>query len=290
MQFNQQPQVEVDIPIDIPDNQVKPELSTIPTLTEDDVIVVDNAELEMESGWEASFELAKIAKEKDIDLSTLSREEYADFAIEHSLAIGDKQLRAATWQRNATSLDEMHKWEEERKQKIDKDLVEDFSDFALEVKKCEEEGVPIFERIEVAKGTLLQDNWLHFIVNGGVSRENTEVYKSYISVKDLNTLTPKRFKFFMFALRDFGYHGNIKIFQDILNIGLILNDQIVMHGTTKEDAELALRIAENFFGNDIYQKNSGVDIIRDGKPHKTYSQILAEKIKEAIRKKKEVSS
>jgi hypothetical protein len=107
MQFNQQPQVEVDIPIDIPDDQVKPELSSIPTLTEDDVIVVDNNDLETESGWQASFKLAKIAKEKGVDLSKLSREEYADFAIEHSLAIDAEQLRGASWQRNATTFNEI---------------------------------------------------------------------------------------------------------------------------------------------------------------------------------------
>lgn len=61
------------------------------------------------NGWEASYELAKIAKEQGVDLSKLSREEYAEYAIQNALAIHDSQLRVAPWQRNGLSVEEIVK-------------------------------------------------------------------------------------------------------------------------------------------------------------------------------------
>ena len=85
----------------------------------------------------------------------------------------------------------------------------------------------------------------------------------------------------MTALRDANYNGDIKIFQDLSEQGVRLNDQIVMHGGSQADAELALHVAENFFGADIDQKSVGKDEVIDGEP-KSYSQILAQKIAEAV--------
>ena len=49
------------------------------------------------AGWEASYELAKIAKTQGLDLTSVSREEYVQLAIDNSLAINGDQLRGATW-------------------------------------------------------------------------------------------------------------------------------------------------------------------------------------------------
>lgn len=234
-------------------------------------------------GWAASYELAKIAKQQGVDLSKISREEYADFAIQHSLAIDDDQLRVAPWQRMATSVEEIVLENRERKAQIIEESEKAFAKFCYEIQqKAEQEDRFISPNIRVRQGTKDSNSWLFFGINNGAGEKSNETYKAYISIKDLNTLTPQRFIDFMTALRDAHYNGDIKIFQDLSEQGIRLSDQIVMHGGTQTDAELALQIAEQFFGTDLDQKSLGKDEVVDGE-NKSYSQILAAKIKEGIK-------
>ncbi len=233
-------------------------------------------------GWEASYELAKIAKQQGIDLSKISREEYVDFAIQNSLAIDDTQLRIAPWQRMGTSPQEIILAHKEKKAKITEETEKTFAKFSYETQqKAAQEDRFISENIRVRQGTKDSNSWLFFAINKSVDEKSNETYKAYISVKDLNTLTPEKFTHFMTRLRDGGYNGDIKIFQDLSEQGLRLNDQIVMHGRSQTDAELALEVAEEFFGTDLDQKSLGKDEVIDGK-NKSYSEILAEKIQKSI--------
>ena len=85
----------------------------------------------------------------------------------------------------------------------------------------------------------------------------------------------------MVALSYSKQNGDIKIFQDLSTQGINLNDQIVMHGASQADAELALQVAEKFFGADLNQKSVGKDEVIDGE-NQSYSQILAKRIANAI--------
>lgn len=234
------------------------------------------------SGWSASYELAKIAKEQGVDLSRLSREEYAEYAIQNNLAIDDSQLRVAPWQRNGISVEEIVKINKEKAMEISEDADKVFSRFCFDMqKKAEDEDRYLSDNIRVRQGTKDSNSWLFFGINEGTEEGSVETFKSYLSIKDLNSLTPERFKQFMTALRDFGYNGDVKIFQDLKGQGIKLNDQIVMHGGSQEDAELALEIGRNFFGEDIDQSSVGKDEIIDG-VNTSYSQILSKKIAAAI--------
>ena len=234
-------------------------------------------------GWTASYELAKIAKQQGVDLSKISREEYADFAIQNSLAIDDDQLRVAPWQRMVTSAEEIVLTNREKKAQIKEESEKAFAKFCYEIQqKAGQENRFLSENIRVRQGTKDSNSWLFFGINNGTGEKSSETYKSYVSVKDLNTLTPERFTQFMKALRDAKYNGDIKIFQDLSEQGVRLNDQIVMHGSSQADAELALQVAEQFFNTDLDQKSLGKDEVVDGE-NKSYSQILAKKIKESIK-------
>lgn len=234
-------------------------------------------------GWTASYELAKIAKQQGIDLSKISREEYVDFAIQNSLAIDDDQLRVAPWQRMGTSVEEIVLANREKKAQIKEESEKAFAKFCYEIQqKAGQENRFLSENIRVRQGTKDSNSWLFFGINNGTGEKSSETYKSYVSVKDLNTLTPERFMQFMTALRDSKYNGDIKIFQDLSEQGVRLNDQIVMHGGSQADAELALQVAEQFFSTDLDQKSVGKDEVVDGE-NKSYSQILAKKIKESIK-------
>ena len=233
-------------------------------------------------GWTASYELAKIAKQQGIDLSKISREDYVNFAIQNSLAIDDDQLRVAPWQRMGTSVEEIVLANRERKAQIKEESEKAFAKFCYETQqKAGQENRFLSENIRVRQGTKDSNSWLFFGINNGTGEKSNETFKSYVSVKDLNTLTPERFKQFMTALRDAKYNGDIKIFQDLSEQGIRLNDQIVMHGGSQADAELALQVAEQFFGADLDQKSVGKDEVIDGE-NKSYSQILAKKIAEAV--------
>lgn len=233
-------------------------------------------------GWPASYELAKIAKQQGVDLSKISREEYVNFAIQNSLTIDDSQLRVAPWQRMGTSVQEIVLENRERKAQIKEESESAFAKFSFEMKEKAEQGNRFLsENIRVRQGTKDSNSWLFFGINNGIGEKSNETYKSYISVKDLNALTPDRFMQFMTALRDAKYNGDIKIFQDLSEQGVRLNDQIVMHGGSQKDAELALQVAEQFFGGDLAEKSVGKDEIIDGE-NRSYSQILAKKISEAV--------
>jgi hypothetical protein len=236
------------------------------------------------TGWSASYELAKVAKQQGVDLSKISREEYVEYAIQNSLAIDDDQLRVAPWQRAVTSVDEIVSENKKRKAKIEESSDKVFAKFCFDMqKKAEGDDRYLSENVRVRQGTKDSNSWLFFGINNGTTENSNETFKSYVSVKDLNTLTPERFKQFMVTLKEAGYNGDIKIFQDLAGQGIRLNDQIVMHGGSENDAKLALETAEKFFGNDIDQKSIGKDEVVDG-VNKSYSQILAKKIAESISK------
>ena len=257
----------------------------IATVTEpENVTVLDINERRKLNGWPASYELAKIAKQQGIDLSKISREEYVEYAIQNALAIDDTQLRVAPWQRTITSVEEIVKINKEKKAAISEVTDKAFARFCFDMqKKAEGDDRFLSEKIRVRQGTKDSNSWLFFGINAGTLENSKETFKSYISVKDLNTLTPEKFKQFMTVLQDRGYNGDIKIFQDLSGQGIKLNDQIVMHGGSQKDAELALETAEKFFGDEIDQKSIGKDEFVDG-VNQSYSQILARKIVDSIGK------
>lgn len=248
--------------------------------------LVDIKGREKLNGWPASYELAKIAKQQGLDLSKISREDYADFAIQNSLAIDDDQLRMSPWQRTATSVQEIVLGNKELKSKIDKEAESSFAKFSHDMQeKAAESDRFLQDGVRVRQGTKDSNSWLFFGINGGTVEHQNETYKSYISVKDLNTLSPEKFKQFMGALKEAKYNGDIKIFQDLSEQGIRLNDQIVMHGASESDAKLALQVAEQFFGKELDQKSIGKDEIVDG-VNKSYSQILAKKISDLVKSKR----
>jgi hypothetical protein len=263
------------------------EVIEVPEKKEVPISGVETSSLSIEerkklSGWDASWELAKIAKQQGIDLSTISREDYVDFAITNSLAIDDSQLRMPPWQRMATSIQEYLSTNKEKRAQITEESEKAFSKFCFEIqKKAGEDNRFIQEGIRVRQGTKDSNSWLFFKINNGTAEGSKETFKSYVSVKDLNTLTPERFTQLMVSLRDAGYNGDIKTFQDLSAQGVNLNDQIVMHGSSEADAKLGLSVAENFFGDNLDQKSVGKDEVIDGE-NQSYSQILAKKIKDTI--------
>ncbi len=239
------------------------------------------------TGWDASYELATVAKGEGIDLSKLSREEYMQYAIDHYLAIDDAQLRAPVWQRNEVSVNDIIKKAKEQRAAIDPAAEKAFALFSyemMELAKKDQKDRYIKEGVRILSGTKDSSSWLFFSINNGTNQNETDTYKSYFSLKDLNQFSPEQFVSFMEELQRRGYSGGVKIFQDLTEQGTRLNDQIVMHGFSEQDAKMAVEVAKQFFIGNIAETSVGKDQIIEGES-KSYSQILADKIKEEIAKK-----
>jgi hypothetical protein len=251
-------------------------------------ITINNNEINRRKslqGWAASYELGRIAKIEGVDLSKLSREEYADYAITNNLAIDDAQLRAFPSHRNATSVEEVVAIMKEEKSKIKIEIEKAFASFShsmMELANKQQNERFLSPDVRVLSGTKDSNSWLFFSINNGTNQSQKDTYKSYFSLKDLNNLTPDKFKEFMKTLQERGYNGGVKIFQDLTEQGTKLNDQVVMHGYSEGDAKLALDVAKGYFGENIAEASTGKDEIIDGK-NLSYSQILAEKIQNQIK-------
>lgn len=236
------------------------------------------------SGWTASYELAKIAKKEGVDLSALSREEYVEYAVKNHLAIDDAQLRAYPSQRNGTSVEEVMQMMKQEKTKINPESEKNFARFSYEMMQLAQRSQQerfLSQDVRVLSGTKDSNSWIFFSINNGANDKDPNTFKSYFAMKDLNKLTPDRFKGFMKYLQEHGYNGGVKIFQDMTEQGTKLNDQVVMHGFSEQDSKLALKLAGDYFKGELASESFGKDEMVDGKS-KSYSQLLAEQIQKRV--------
>lgn len=236
------------------------------------------------SGWNASYELATIAKTEGVDLSKLSREEYANYAIKNGLKIDDSQLRANPKHRNATTVQEVVEMIKADRASLSDSIKKAFDSFYQEmmaiVDKSQTERY-LAQNIRLLSGTKNSNSWLFFSINNGTNDKETTTHKSYFSLKNLNDFSPKVFKDFMIELQKRGYNGGVKIFQDLETQGPALSDQVVMHGYSENDAKLALQVAKEFYGDKILESSYGKDEVINGKSM-SYSQILSNKINDRV--------
>lgn len=242
------------------------------------------------NGWSASYELAKIAENEGVDLSTFSREEYAQYAIDNGLAIDDDQLRASVWQRMTISPEDNIAKAREIRSSISEEQKSSFNKFSEGIKQqARTDNRFIHEGVRVRQGTGSSESWLFFGVNESLPENSPETHKGYLTFKDISSFSPERFTAFLEVLQKAGYNGDVKVFQDLESQAVRLNDQIVMHGASVEDVELANNLAEEFFGTELAAVEKGKDEVIDGK-NNSYSQVLAADIKKRIQERNKVNS
>ena len=270
-------------------NEVESELKTrtgeeTPTTTDtkaDIEKIIENSKLDNNA---ANRKLAEIAKNENIDLSKLTREEYVDYAIKNGLKISDIELRNAPELRTPTTMDETMALRKSLRDSLTektKDLWNKWTNsIELLASKSQKERY-ILDEVRVLSGTASSGSWLFFDINNSQVDSSQAPYKSYFSLKDFNNVTPDKVVEFMQLLQQEGYKGGIKTFQDLVNQGVLLNDQFVMHGDTEADAKLGERLAKEFFKENIKSTGLGKDGFENGKS-KSYSQILSDKISNSI--------
>lgn len=232
----------------------------------------------------AAMKLAEIAKRENIDLSSLTREEYVDYAINKGFKISDTQIRNAPELRNPTNIEDtmtLRKNMREQISKITENLWNKWTNsMKLLAPKSQKERY-ILDNVMLSSGTTKSDSWLFFIINNSQLDNSQAPYKSYFSLKDFNHISPEKVVNFMKYLQENGYSGGIKTFQNLVDQGVLLNDQFVMHGDTKQHAELGEKLAKEFFKNEIKSTGLGKDSFESGKP-KSYSEILSDNIEKSL--------
>lgn len=230
--------------------------------------------------------MAEVAEKEKIDLSTLSREDYADYAIKNCLAINDTLLRVNPAERNCKTVTEVQILRKKIRDNVLPDTEKDFHKFSHDVivkSKLPESKRILLPGVKILSGTKDSNSWLFFSINSGTTDNAVEVHKSYFSFKDLNDCKPQKILDFMKYLQENGYNGGLKTFQDLTEQGTVLNDQVVMHGASETDAKNALDLARKFFAKEIGTSSLGLDKKIAGKM-RSYSEILAARILAEVKK------
>jgi hypothetical protein len=222
-----------------------------------------------------------------VDLTKMSREQYVDYAISKGLMIEDNQLRMPTKLRAATSLaeyDALRAGVRPKDVRANPELKKADDRFSMFVQNMKNRsGMDLEEGIRVRSGTKDSSTWLFWKINEGAMPNPSKpdpafkVEKAYLGFDNpFTSLTPERMQQFLRVLKEKGYNGDVKTAQD-LGEATHMSDQIVMHGRTIQDAELGMKIGQEFFKGDLNFFERGYD-----SASQSYSQILQSKIYKAL--------
>lgn len=240
------------------------------------------------SPWMAAAELAKIAYNEGVNLENLTREQYASYAVKHFLKIDDAVLRASRKRRIGISTAQQWHHLKQLKNSINEATDKSFVNFHVEVSKIasnpDKNKRILFsdnKNIKVKSGNEMGQSWIYFGINSELPQG--DVFKSYAEFTDLNKIYVNDFKNFLKELQKRGYKGDVKIYSDASEKGVLIADHLVMHGASKEDAILGREVAEGFFRDKIFTTSLGKDEIINGEM-KSYSEVLSMKIEEAVNK------
>lgn len=209
---------------------------------------------------ESVFKLAKIASNKHADLSKLTRNQYIDFAEDNDVYLDDSDIRLKPQLRNAQDQEQLQHFLKPDNN-IDAKNMQSFYNMSVEHQASP--GKILWPGIEVHPATLHDQMWLYYYINGGLEEDLQEIHKSYIGLSNINDFNAKEWMSFLRKLQYEQFCGNVKTAQDPTTLKK-MSDQIVMHGNTKEDADIALKVAKEHFGSKVVFEDQGIDHLFNG--------------------------
>jgi len=269
---------------------------------------------------EARFRLADIANQEGVDLSKLSRIDYAKYAIKHKQAIQRNALIVDPSLRNVASEAELNKAKSLLFAKhhvfdtgIDTNPVmsaeanyfrriRDMQDASRAAGYGDMFYLPNSQAIQpnsqkrIAMRHQGGDSWQHYEFlnldeSGAASLKPAKAaadytHKAYVSFKNISeSLSIESVEELSRALIENGYEGSFKTIGSMGEVSEV-GDHLVMHGDSLEDAKRALDAAKKVFGDKINYTEFGVDFnfIENGKKVNggSYSQMLQFEIDNAI--------
>lgn len=195
-------------------------------------------------------------------LSQMSQQEYAEYLVTHNdnpnLTVYDLLTDRPEY-RGYSSQERVDLYMNKRSET--KGFTKQMEDLWLGLSTNKEKGI---EAIGASSG------WTNFLVGKDNHTKGTTRYKSYATLNEPLSITNEEYTNFLKGLEGSGYNGQVK-FPGIGSRALLSFDNIVMHGSTKEDAKLGESFSRSFFGNRITGTQFGEDGV--GKSH---TQLLSD--------------
>ena len=195
-------------------------------------------------------------------LSQMSQQEYAEYLIDNP---SDPNIKVYDL---LTARSEQRGWSSQQRVDLylkNKDMAKDFTsrmeNLWLGFYANKEKGI---EAIGASSG------WTNFLIGKDSHIKNTDRYKSYATLADPFSISKDDYADFLRGLEKKGYNGQVK-FPGTGSRALTSFDNIVMHGSTENDAKISEQFAKTFFGKKVTSTQFGVD--SNGASH---TQLLAD--------------
>ena len=195
-------------------------------------------------------------------LSQMSQQEYAEYLIDNP---SDPNIKVYDL---LTARSEQRGWSSQQRVDLylkNKDMAKDFTsrmeNLWLGFSANKEKGI---EAIGASSG------WTNFLIGKDSHIKNTDRYKSYATLADPFSISKDDYADFLRGLEKKGYNGQVK-FPGTGSRALTSFDNIVMHGSTENDAKISEQFAKTFFGKKVTSTQFGVD--SNGASH---TQLLAD--------------
>lgn len=162
-----------------------------------------------------------------------------------------------------------------------KDLAGKMCELWANIKHQSIEGVKAIGGKDAEKG------WNNFEINGGTGKGSEG--KGYLTFENVQKdLSSDSFLAFIQRLQKERYNGQIKTGEVAYQFRFRF-DNVVFHGRTEKDVELAMRIAKEMFGDKLSQTQVGKDGANKEGKHKSHTDLLAEEVLERRKKKYNVT-
>lgn len=225
------------------------------------------------------FILARIADQEGIDLTTLNRAQYINYAEKHRITLDSDSIRMSPHLRGAFDHSQLQQLANTNQLNGGRDTRHFYR---MSVDHQSSPGEEIMSGVVVHPETTTNQMWLFYEINGGLEEQRGAISKSYIGLKNVNYFQAKDWLLFLQKLQQSGFSGCVKTAQDPNTIK-DTSDQIVMHGNTVEDANTGLRVAKEHFGTKVGFEDVGQDIEKDGRWY-SHTQWLETQHQNRLRK------
>ena len=234
--------------------------------------------------------LSEIAASEGVDLTSMTREQYVDYAVKNGVVLDGNAIRMQPALRSQSDVSDAYEAQNMQSRRAVAGAKTDTAYEAMTTRLKALRDVVFDTGVQIKDGFIKAldhaDGWVNFQVRGepGRSRvKSDETHKAYFNfgAKYAQALTEKSMKALLSALHAAGYNGQVKIGESS-NQMTRLADQMVLHGESLADSQLGQQVVSDFFAQSgiVVDSNIGTDTKVNGKSQ-SYSEKLAQRTKDA---------
>ena len=239
-------------------------------------------------GARGMVKLTELATQDGIDLSKLTRDEYVNYAIKNGVFLDGNAIRlqpSLRAQSDVSSAYDTKNLQKDFNSKSGKDFSA-FQKVADKFKALRNQALNFGSALKSGYIKTLDhaNGWVNFKVKGDASRssaKSNETHKAYFNFGENfdKALTEKNISVILTALHNAGFNGQVKFGENASQMER-LADQLVLHGESLADSQLAQQVVSKLFESSglVADTNIGTDNKALGG---SYTEILSGKTKAA---------